>query len=63
MKIYEGDEDAMSIYVDVDDLVVISYTNFGRIEHLQLAPAEALNMSDTLRSVCDKTEFFKGFRK
>jgi hypothetical protein len=63
MKIYEGNEDAMSVYLDFDDTIIIAYTNFGRIEILKLIPSEALNLSETLKSVCDKTEYFRGFKK
>lgn len=68
MKIYEGDDDSMSIYLREKDedayvmqeTIYLRYTNdFDKVMMIRLTPLEAQNLSQILKSLCEKTEYFK----
>ncbi len=65
MKIIENEEPITCIFEDFDGDICIRYIS-GKIEvpyEIYMTPLEAMTLSNMLKSVCDKNEYFKGFRK
>lgn len=64
MKILENDEPVTCIFEDFDGDICIRHIS-GNTEvpyEIYMTPLEAMTLCNTLRSVCYKTDYFKGFK-
>jgi hypothetical protein len=64
MKIIEGDDDVMNIWLCEDDSITLMlHTEYAKITRLYLSPLEAHQLGTLLLKLANETDYFKGFSK